>query len=267
MYKAVFIDMDGTLLRKDHTVSPATKTAIKKLTDQGILVVPISARPLHGMLPITNTLVPETTPIVSLNGSYIFHNNEIIYQINVALPQTTHVHQLIDGKALSGMYYSQMNWYAQTATEAISKEQRITPVPIIVQPFNVTLANWEQQQSGPNKILIAGDSKLILQIEKELLQQFTGELNIFKSQPRYLELMHLQASKTTAIQFLMKKYKLQQHEIVAIGDNYNDKGMIEFAGIGVAMGNAPDEIKEVADFVTDNNNNDGVAKAIQHFFN
>jgi len=59
----------------------------------------------------------------------------------------------------------------------------------------------------------------------------------------------------------------QQNEIIAIGDNYNDKGMIELAGTGVAMGNAPDEIKAVANYITDTNNHDGVAKALNHFFN
>jgi hydroxymethylpyrimidine pyrophosphatase-like HAD family hydrolase len=78
--------------------------------------------------------------------------------------------------------------------------------------------------------------------------------------------MNQYASKAQAIQMLMAHYGLQQHEVIAIGDNYNDQGMIEFAGAGIAMGNAPDEIKKIADFVTDTNNNDGVAKALNHFF-
>jgi hydroxymethylpyrimidine pyrophosphatase-like HAD family hydrolase len=78
--------------------------------------------------------------------------------------------------------------------------------------------------------------------------------------------MHTQASKTSAIQFLINQYGILQHEVIAIGDNYNDKEMIEFAGVGVAMGNAPEEIKRVADFVTDTNNEDGVAKALAHYF-
>ena len=87
-----------------------------------------------------------------------------------------------------------------------------------------------------------------------------------KSKSTYLEVMSLEASKTKAIQFLMDKYGIQQNEIIAIGDNFNDKEMIEFAGVGVAMGNAPDEIKAIADYVTDTNNEDGVAKALNHFF-
>jgi len=266
MYKAVFIDMDGTLLRKDHTVSSATKEAIQQLIKQGILIVPISARPLHGMLPITNGFLPADNPVVSLNGSYIYQEDSIIYQVNMGLPEATAVHDLIDEQHVSVMYYSQMEWFAYAETDAIKKEQRITPVSITIQTFQQTMAAWEQHQTGPNKILIAGNEKLILSIEGELSAKYKGHLNIYKSQPRYLEVMHMDASKSKAIQFLMTKFGLHRHEVVAIGDNYNDKGMIEFAGTGVAMGNAPDAIKEVADYVTDTNNNDGVAKALKHFF-
>ncbi len=266
MYKAVFIDMDGTLLRKDHTVSKATVKAIQQLIQQGILVVPVSARPLHGILPITNNFLPLDAPVVSLNGSYIYQDQTITCNINVSLTDTQGVHDVIESRPVSAMYYSQMEWYAYPTTEATKKEQRITPVPITIQPFQQTIAAWEQQQTGPNKILIAGNEKLILSIEEELLVKYKGRLNIYKSQPKYLEVMHIEASKSKAIQFLMAQYGLHRHEIVAIGDNYNDKGMIEFAGAGVAMGNAPDAIKEVADYVTDTNNNDGVAKALNHFF-
>ena len=164
------------------------------------------------------------------------------------------------------MYYSQMEWYAAKHTDAIKKEQLITPVPIIIQPFDETVSVWKKKQTGPNKILIAGNVAEILTIEKQLIAQYQDQLNIYKSQPRYLEVMHQQASKTNAIKLLMAKYGIKQDEIIAIGDNYNDKNMIEFAGIGVAMGNAPDEIKKVADYITDTNNNEGVAKALKKFF-
>jgi hypothetical protein len=266
MYKAAFIDMDGTLLTKSHTISNVTKLAINKLISRGILIVPISARPLHGMLHIIEGVIPAETPVVSLNGGYIYQQGKIIYEVSIPLASAKAVHAAIEAMPVSAMYYSQMNWYAQEHTDAIKKEQKITPVPIIIQPFELTTTAWEQQQTGPNKILIAGDATLILSIEKNLLATHGGQLNIYKSQPRYLELMNLQASKTMAMQLLMEQYGIQQHEVVAIGDNYNDQGMIEFAGMGVAMGNAPDAIKAVANYVTDTNNNDGVAKVLEHFF-
>ncbi len=266
MYKAVFIDMDGTLLQSDHSVSAANRHSIHQLIDKGILVVPISARPLHGMLHLTEKIFPSTTPIVSLNGGYIWHQGQIIFEAAVSLQQAAGIHEEVKKYPASIMYYSRMQWFAMEETTLVKKEQRITPVKITIQPFEKTIECCEQQQAGVNKILIAADKNLILDIEQQLNALHGGELNIYKSQPRYLEVMHAQASKTNAIQFLLKKYGIAPYEIMAIGDNYNDKGMIEFAHTGVAMGNAPDEIKAAADYITDTNNNDGVAKALHHFF-
>jgi len=267
MYKAVFIDMDGTLLQKDHTISDTTKQIIKKLLDQGILVVPISARPLHGILPISRQLFPDNIPVVSLNGSYIFLNGEIIYQSSVPLKEVINVQKEIAPHDVSAMYYSQMDWYAEKDNAHIQKEQKITDVKIKIQPFHLTLKEWEAKKGGPNKILIAGNADLINSIEKKLIDQHGDKLNMSKSKTTYLEVMSLHSSKTKAIEFLLDKYGIKKNEIIAIGDNFNDKEMIEFAGIGVAMGNAPDEIKKVADYITDTNNHDGVAKALNHFFN
>lgn len=266
MYKAAFIDMDGTLLRKDHTVSDNTRQIIQELIEKGIIIAPVSARPLHGIQHIIGDFIASHIPVVSLNGSYIFHNDEIIYEVNIDTESAKKVHLLLSQYPVSAMYYSKMDWYAEADTAATKKEQKITEIPITIQPFEQTLEIWEQTAHGPNKVLIAGDEQVILDLETALLENFGSYLNVFKSQSRYVEVMHKNASKTHAIQLLMNYYGLKQEEIIAIGDNYNDKGMIEFAGVGVAMGNAPDEIKASADYVTDTNNNDGVAKALHHFF-
>jgi Cof subfamily protein (haloacid dehalogenase superfamily) len=267
MYKAVFIDMDGTLLKNDHSVSEVNKQAIHKLQKKGVMVVPISARPLHGMAHIIKNVVTDDTPLVSLNGGYIVHKKEVIFEDAVPLTEVAGVHKELKNFDVSAMYYSQMEWFAESATDRIKKEQRITPVKINIQPFNTTLHYWEAHQKGPNKILIAGEKHLIHDIELRLIELHQGNLNIFKSQSTYLEVMSTGASKAKAIEFLIGRYGIDKKEIIAIGDNFNDKGMIEFAGIGVAMGNAPEEIKAVANYVTDTNNNDGVAKALHHFYN
>jgi Cof subfamily protein (haloacid dehalogenase superfamily) len=266
MYKAVFTDMDGTLLTEQHTVSHITQKKIAQLIDAGILVIPISARPLHGMQHITDHVFPKNIPIVSLNGSYIWHKGSIIYEAAVPLAEAAAVNSLAAKHPVSAMYYSQMEWYANDHTDAVKKEQKITRIPITVQPFEKTFETWTEKQSGPNKILIAGDPALIFAIEQEMLQLFGEKVNIFKSQPKYVEVMNRSASKTSAMQFIMNIYGLKQEEVIAIGDNYNDKGMIEFAGLGIAMGNAPDEIKDAADMVTDTNNRDGVATILDKIF-
>ncbi|MEO7120016.1 MAG: HAD hydrolase family protein, partial [Ginsengibacter sp.] len=81
-----------------------------------------------------------------------------------------------------------------------------------------------------------------------------------------LEIMNIDASKVNAVKFLTGRYNIKQEEIIAIGDNYNDKEMIEFAGMGIAMGNAPDPVKAAANYITKTNNEDGVSLALARFF-
>jgi HAD superfamily hydrolase (TIGR01484 family) len=146
MYKAVFIDMDGTLLSSDHSISHLNKNAIEELLSLGILVVPISARPLHGILPLIKDLVPDNMPVVSLNGGYIFHNNEIIFQETIPLTEVVAIHNDLQQLDLSVMYYSQMEWFASANSKEIKKEQEITSVEIIIQPFEQTIVEWEAKE-------------------------------------------------------------------------------------------------------------------------
>ncbi len=265
MYKAVFIDVDGTLIRSDHTVSEATRGTIKKLIEKNILVVLVSARPLHGITAISNHLGLSDLPIASLNGGYIVLQNEVIFESFINLNITAALHEQLMKHNVTLLYYQQGECFGETMDELVEKEQKITEVPVIIQPFDKTFQQWQQQQIGPNKILIMSAPESILQIQKSLQAQYGNELNICSSKPIYLEIMNSAASKANAVKFMLNKYQLKREEVIAIGDNYNDKEMIEFGGIGVAMGNAPDEIKAIADFVTDTNNNDGVHKAICKF--
>lgn len=254
--------MDGTLLRKDHTISAPTQQLLQALIQKGIWVVPVSARPLHGMMPIIGPVLDERMPVASLNGSYIVQQGEVIRQISVGLSYSQAIYEHIKDQETTPLFYSQMEWFSTKDSDMVKKEQRITKVPVAIQPFEKTLQHWQQQNSGPNKILITGNKELVKETELQLAEKYRGHLNVYPSQPGYLEIMDLQASKKSAVEFLIDRFGISREETIAMGDNYNDKDMIEFAGMGVAMGNAPDEIKAIANYVTDTNNEDGVAKAL-----
>ncbi len=263
MFKAVFIDIDGTLIKSDHTLSEATISTVQQLKEKNILTVLVSARPLHGITPIAKELGLLEAPISSLNGSYIATNSTVIFESFIDAATVAHLHEALQPYGATIIYYDKLEWFAEAENEHIIKEQKITEVPIIIQPFGKTLAHWEATQSGPNKILIIAEPKVVDKIQQDLQPRF--DLNMYTSKPIYLEMMNKNASKKKAIQFLMHQHHIRQPETIAIGDNFNDKAMIEFAGLGIAMGNAPDEVKAAADYVTDTNNNDGVAKALVKF--
>ena len=104
-------------------------------------------------------------------------------------------------------------------------------------------------------------------VQQHLRSIYNGRLNVYPSKATYLEVMDLKGSKSNSVKFVSERLGLDRTEIIAMGDNYNDIEMIKYAGMGVAMGNAPDDIKAIADYVTDTNNNDGVRKALEKFFN
>ena len=109
-------------------------------------------------------------------------------------------------------------------------------------------------------------AQVVNEIQNNLRRQFINHLNISTSKPTYLEVVNIEASKLNAVKLLINHYNIKREETIAIGDNFNDKEMIEFAGTGIAMGNAPTEVKAIANYITDTNNKDGIPKALTKIY-
>jgi Cof subfamily protein (haloacid dehalogenase superfamily) len=265
MYKAVFLDLDGTLLQADHSISEETRQIIRTLMNRDILVVLVSARPYHGITPIGKWLGSDSMPVVSLNGAYIGLGEDILFESQIDLETLRSLHFQAGDFDASLIYYTGLSWNAEAYNAAIEKEQKITTVPVNIASFESLMHEWKTLQAGANKVMAIGSEPVIAALERKLISIFEGFLNIYPSKPTYLEIMRLDASKSNAVRFLLEKYNIRKEEIMAIGDNFNDKEMIAFAGMGIAMGNAPEAVKAVAQYVTDTNQNDGVRKAIEKF--
>jgi len=265
MYKAVFIDIDGTLIKSDHTISEANARIIRRLKDKNILVVLVSARPLSAMLSIVNETGLRDSPVASLNGAHITAGGELLFDSIIDAATIATVHENLQKYNATIIYYEQVQWFSERKDLHTDYEQKITDVPIIIQPFSSTLQYWQHQNTGPNKIHVIGKAELVREIQNHLKLHFINHLSIATSKPSYLEVMNKEASKLNAVKMLIDQYNIKREETIAIGDNFNDKEMIEFAGIGIAMGNAPLEVKAAANYVTDTNNHDGVCKALEKF--
>ncbi|GGA86868.1 Cof-type HAD-IIB family hydrolase [Puia dinghuensis] len=267
MYKAVFLDMDGTLLRSDHSVSEETIKTIKTLTAKGIPVILVSARPLNAVVPTFRRLdLPVHTPVITLNGSYIVENGQPVFQAMIPLETTTQVTEQVRPFKATIAYYLQREWYSEVKDAWTDHEQKIMDVPIEVGPIGRLVEGWSARKIGPNKMMVMSEPANIAIIQQHLRSLYNGRLNIYPSKATYLEVMDTRGSKSNGVRFVSERLGIAPTEIVAMGDNYNDIEMIQFAGKGVAMGNAPDDIKAIADYVTDTNNNDGVRKALEKFF-
>jgi Cof subfamily protein (haloacid dehalogenase superfamily) len=267
MYKAVFLDMDGTLLRSDHSVSDETIRTIRTLTQKGISVILVSARPINAVLPTFRHIgLPAGSPVITLNGSYIVQNDQPIFQAVVDLETTARVTEEVRPFKATIAYYLQREWFSEVKDAWTDHEQKIMDVPIEVAPIASLVKDWRQRNIAPNKMMVMSEPDNIAGIQKHLRAIYNGRLNIYPSKATYLEVMDSRGSKSNAVKFISQRLNLTPEEIIAMGDNYNDVEMIQFAGMGVAMGNAPEDIRAKADYVTDTNNNDGVRKAMEKFF-
>lgn len=263
-YKMIVLDLDDTLLRDDHTISPRTKKALMDAQEAGIKVVLASGRPTFAMTHIAKELELEKygSFILSFNGAKITNcaTEEILFSSTLT-PET--VHELYEISKQEGVWihtYVGDDIVTPASNKYTDIEGEITGMPI------VEAANFvEAIQEPVVKVLMVDDPEKLIALEGKLQPQLEGELNVVRSKPYFLEFTESGVDKGTSLHHLIQKLGIKQEEVIAIGDSYNDQAMIEFAGLGVAMGNAPDDIKAIADHVTDTNMEDGVAKVVETY--
>src|SRR5579871_4861601 len=147
MYKAVFLDMDGTLLRSDHSVSDETVRTIRTLTDKGISVVLVSARPINAVLPTFRRIgLPAHTPLITLNGSYIVENEQPIFQAMIDAETTLQVSEAVRPFKATIAYYLQRTWFSEVKDAWTDHEQKIMDVPVGVGPIKELVQDWSAKR-------------------------------------------------------------------------------------------------------------------------
>ncbi|AOZ94828.1 Cof-type HAD-IIB family hydrolase [Paenibacillus crassostreae] len=263
-YKMIVLDLDDTLLMDDHTISPRTKKALMDAQDAGVKVVLASGRPTFAMTHIAKELELEKygSFILSFNGATITNcaTNEQLFSSTLS-PETVHelYHISKEEKVWIHTYVGD-DIVTPVNNEYTDIEAVITGMPII----QVDLFDEAIHEPVVKVLMVEAPEKLVI-LEKKLQQQLVGKLNVTRSKPYFLEFTEVGVDKGTSLHQLIQKLNIKQEEVIAIGDSYNDLAMIEFAGLGVAMGNAPDDIKAIANFVTDTNMEDGVAKVVETY--
>ncbi|MBU3188488.1 Cof-type HAD-IIB family hydrolase [Clostridium bowmanii] len=292
MYKLLAIDMDGTLLNDNKKISKENILAIKKATQLGIKIVIASGRTIQGIEKYLKELdlVNDDEYCVVCSGALVMNNtNEKVIQSNpLSYDEFKYVFNLVkklhitlnmysDERILinSSSYYSKFDAIANNIPLEIrdfnylDKDTLITKIMLINEdlsiveemqslfPSIIVDENKLEAKEGFNRELFKDMSKL----PKEFLENFT----VSKVTPFNVEVMKKNISKRTGLEKIARELKIKPHEIICIGDSGNDKEMIQYAGLGVAMGNAFPEIKEIADYITCSNEDNGVAHVIEKF--
>lgn len=260
-YKLIAADLDDTLLNDNLQVSDENKKAIKMAQDMGVIFTIATGRMFRSALPIAKEL-GINGPIISYQGAYVknVENGEILTEHAVPLELAREVLRAGYEAGIHMNVYINDTLYVDSVTPegiAYSKQAKVDLTPV------GNLLDF--MRCSPTKIIYIADPDLLNNLQFILQEKFGNALYITKSKPYYLEFLHPQATKGCALKILAEKMGVGREEIISFGDSYNDIDMIQFAGLGIAMGNAPEHIKVIADSVADTNNNSGVAKIINKY--
>ena len=259
-YKMLCADLDGTLLSTKSDVSDYTVSQIEKIKDR-MRIILVSARMPQSMTYLQRRLGIGHEPLICYNGAYVLNGTTEIASTEISLEYLHGIFGMAKEKdAKLGLYYK-TEWYAEENTERVRKEIRYTQATPHFRDTQQTLTDWENRGIGAHKIMIMGTKDSSDAIFPELERRFGNALNLYRSNDTLIEIAPKSVSKLTAIQLLLKKQE-SLADVIAFGDNYNDIEMLKNCGYGVAVGNARDEVKAIADHVAAANHEDGVAHFI-----
>ncbi len=260
-YKLLCSDLDGTLLSAKSDVSEFTISQINKIKGH-LRVILVSARMPSAMRYIQESLGITDQPLVCYNGALVLSGKKELTSILITMDLLREISTICSGlKTDLGLYYND-EWYVPISTQRVETEIKYTKTRPIFQPTIETLDNWEKRNVGAHKIMLMGTKASADELMPLLLEKFSSKLHLYRSNDTLIEIAPKSVSKLSAIKLLLKKNESLK-DVIAFGDNYNDIDMLENVGCGVAVANARNEVKLIADYVTLKNTQDGVAHFIE----
>lgn len=265
MYKLLAVDMDGTLLNSKRIISKANKEAIKKAIEKNIQVVITSGRGLKGLDTFLDEihLRGENQYIIANNGGTIYRASDfkcIAYK-GLKGRDLIKAHALSKEFRIDMIAYTHKGAIAAEESEFTKFETEYVGNPVKIINFNSDIEDDDEI----TKILFYETEELLSKKMLQLPKEFYSEYNLVKTMPTVLEVMNKNCNKGYGVKVLADKLGIKKDEIICIGDEANDIEMITYAGLGIAMGNAIDKLKVIAEYITSDNDNDGVAKVIEKF--
>ena len=259
-YSAVFLDIDGTLLNSRHQVMPCTKSHLQYLQGRGVPVILCSARPPEGVNVVAGQ-AGLNGPKACYNGGLIFDENSTILRdvgidIRLAMDFKSFAAERFPDLVITAYLYNV--WLAEDPRNPwIQQEAEISGC----MPLQGSPEQLATTASHIHKLLCMGDAMRIRALEKETAQHFP-QLMALRSKSTYLEILPPEATKGSAVKVLLEHYGLSPKQAVAFGDSDVDVDMLQYCGLGVAMGNSPRSVKEAADYITASNDEEGVYIAL-----
>jgi Cof subfamily protein (haloacid dehalogenase superfamily) len=264
MYKLIAVDMDGTLLREDKTVSEETIRAIKAAKSMGVRTVLATGRPVAGIDKYLKelNLVGAEDYAIAFNGALVQNTatNKVLFSKTLSREDLSYLHTLASKL--------NTNMHAFTTEGCITpRMSKYTQVEATINNIEVEIVNFDEVSVNTEiiKFMMVDEEKVLNEAFNNLPKEVFEKYTVVRSCPYFLEFLNKDCNKGEGVKTLAQHLGIDISEVICVGDAGNDFHMIKYAGLGVAMGNAFPEIKEIADFITHSNNEDGVAHVINKF--
>ncbi|MCR8636913.1 Cof-type HAD-IIB family hydrolase [Paenibacillus radicis (ex Xue et al. 2023)] len=261
MYKMLAIDIDDTLINDEKEITAGTKQALEQALAQGVTVTLATGRMYASAKQLASQL-GLNVPLITYQGSLVKNaiDGKILYERSVPVEAAHYLFDYCERNDLHLQTYFDDILYAKERNEKIEAYAALSKIPFTVYP------NFKELADKPStKLLIIDDPAKLDEIAIELRKEIGHLVHITKSKPHFLEIIHHEGTKGDALRYLAGQYGYDMAEVISIGDSWNDHELLEAAGFGVAMGNAVDSLKKIADYITFSNNEDGVKHVVEKF--
>lgn len=264
--KILVLDIDGTLTTSEKNISPETKKGIMAIQERGHLVMLASGRPTPGMMRYAKELELEKYGgyLLSFNGARIINcrTGEIVFQKVLPKQVIPGLYRFAIEHDLGLMtYFGDYIVLGTRSDEYVEIESRINGIPVRQVNDFVNFVDFDV-----NKCLMTAPPEKAEKCEKLLQEKYKDSLSIYRSEPFFIEIMPKHIDKATSLDRMLETVGLKREDAICCGDGYNDISMISYAGVGVAMKNAREEVKQVADYITEKTNDeDGLLDVIGKF--
>ena len=267
-FRLIALDLDGTLTNSDKVITPHTFEVLMRAQAAGVRLVLCSGRPTYGIAALARQLKLEENGgfVLSCNGANIIDwiTGDLLFRQPLEARFRPQLLELADAHGLPLLTYrGDCILATRNDSPYLDEEARINQMPVeVVTDF---IAEASRLEGGAPKCLIPGDPELLVELEEKMKTIFGDALSISRSAPFFLEIMAPGVGKDHSLARLLAHLDLSREQLIAFGDGFNDLTMLRFAGMGVAMANAVEEVKAVADFVTLSNDEDGVGHAVEQW--
>lgn len=267
--KVLALDLDGTLTNDRKEITPRTRAALDAALARGVTVVLASGRPIAGVTPVARALElgqpGRAGAILAYNGGAIVDcgpGHRVLWQQVLPAPMVPALCRFAAEQNVAIVTYNEEGVVTERPGDPWAQREGFTnKLPMIEVADLAAYVNYPV-----NKMLITLDPVRLPHVLRAGAERFAGQIDLYPSSPFFIEAVPLGVAKDKSLAALLDRMGFTQENLMACGDGMNDRSMLRYAGVGVAMANAEGPVKAEADYITGaDNNHDGVAEAVERF--